>query len=318
MLMLKKISIISPCYNEEKSLPFFFIEIEKLSKLLKNKADLEFIVVDDYSKDRSVQLLKDYKKINKSLRLILNPRNYGVYKTSYIGNSYAKGELIVPMFPVDLQDPPDVLYKMIMLKLKSTKTGIFGRKINREESFVLRNTRTFFYYLLEKFNKNNVNKNTGEFGIVDRWVIEACLKRNDYYPYLRAMISNITSDLDFIDYVWKKRITGKSNFNFFDLYDHAVNAFLSSGTKFFRPLIFLGFLFSFFAVFFSFLNIYLYFFDKTLFDTKGIASLLVLISLFFGFVITFLGLLGEYVSAIHSQVRGINSVSKQKSWEFDE
>jgi glycosyltransferase involved in cell wall biosynthesis len=316
--MLKKISIISPCYNEEKSLPLFFIEIEKLTKLLKKKACLEFIVVDDYSKDRSVQLLKNYKKKNKSLRLITNPRNYGVYKASYIGNSYATGELIVPMFPVDLQDPPDVLYKMIMLKLKSIKTGIFGRKIYREESFLLNNARNFFYYVLEKFSKNIVNKNTGEFGIVDRWVIDSCLKRNDYYPYLRAMISNITSDLDFVDYVWKKRLSGKSNFNFFDLYDHAINAFLSSGTKFFRPLIFLGFLVSLFAVFFSFLNIFLYLFDQRLFETKGIASLLTLISLFSGFVITFLGLLGEYVLAIHSQIRGINSVSKQKDWEVDE
>lgn len=315
---MKKISIISPCYNEEKSLPLFFIEIEKLTKLLKNKAYLEFIVVDDNSKDSSVELLKTFKKKNKLLRLIKNPRNYGVYKTTYIGHSYATGELIVPMFPVDLQDPPDVLYKMIMLKIKSTKTGIFGRKIYREENFLLRNTRIFFYYVLEKFNKNTVYKNTGEFGIVDRWVIDSCLKRNDYYPYLRAMISNITSDLDFVDYVWKKRLSGKSNFNFINLYDHAMNAFLSSGTKFFRPLFFLGFVISLFAVFFSFINIYLYFFGKGLFETKGIASLLVLTSLFSGFVITFLGLLGEYILAIHSQVRGIDSVRKQKDWEVDE
>ena len=73
-----------------------------------------------------------------------------------------------------------------------------------------------------------------------------------------------------------------------------------------------------FAVFFLFINIYLYFFDRGLFETKGIASLLVLISLFSGFIITFLGLLGEYILAIHSQVRGIDSVSKQKSWEVDE
>ena len=315
---MKKISIISPCYNEEKNLPFYFVEIEKLTKLLKNKAYLEFIVVDDNSKDNSVKLLKIYKKKNKFLRLIKNPRNYGVYKATYIGLSYATGELIVPMFPVDLQDPTDVLYKIIILKLKSRKTGIFGRKIHREENFLLRNTRIFFYYILKKINKNTVYKNTGEFGIVDRWVIDSCLKRNDYYPYIRGMISNVTSDIDFVDYAWKKRLRGKSNFNFMDLYDHAMNAFLSSGTKFFRPLVFLGFLVSLFAVFFLFINIYLYFFDRGLFETKGIASLLVLISLFSGFIITFLGLLGEYILAIHSQVRGIDSVSKQKSWEVDE
>ena len=292
---MKKISIISPCYNEEKSLPYFFIEIEKLTKLLKNKVNLEFIVVDDNSEDNSVQLLKAYKKKNKSLRLIKNPRNYGVYKATYIGFYYATGELIVPMFPVDLQDPPEILYKMIISKIKSNKTGIFGRKILREENFIMKNARIFFYYLIHKFNKGSVNKNVGEFGIIDRWVIDSCLKRNDYYPYLRGMITNITSDLDFLDYTWKARIAGKSKLNLMNLYDHAINAFLSSGTKFFRPLVVIGFFVSLISLFFSFANVYLYFTEKKLFGVSGIPSLLVLTSLFFGFIIFFLGLLGEYI-----------------------
>lgn len=301
-----KLSIISPCYNEELNLPYFFEAIKKLKHSLSGKVDFEVIIVDDKSNDNSRILIKRFTDENDWAIPIFNSRNYGVYRASYKGLHVASGDIIAPMFPVDLQDPPEVLYQLILKKIDAKVTGVFGRKIKREENLLLENTRKVFYYLLDRLSNKQTNKNVGEFGVVDRWVIDECINRNDYYPYLRGMISNITSDLLFIDYTWEKRKAGKSNHNLINLYDQAMNAFISSGTHFFRPLVIFGFIISLASIGFSMLNIFLYLYDKKLFEINGVASLIVITSFFFGFLIVFMGFLGEYIIAIHSQVRGLD------------
>ena len=81
----------------------------------------------------------------------------------------------------------------------------------------------------------------GEFGVVDFWVIKEILRKKDHYPFIRSMISSITSDIYLFEYVWQARVAGKSNFSFFDLYDHAMNAFVSNGLSLFRPMVLFGF-----------------------------------------------------------------------------
>jgi hypothetical protein len=213
------------------------------------------------------------------------------------------------MFPVDLQDPTSILIKMIRIKLTNNVTGVFGRKINREESFLIKNCRNCFYYALSKISTNKINKNVGEFGIVDKWVIDACLSRNDYYPFIRGIISNITSDLIFLDYIWVKRKYGKSKHNYLNLYDHGINAFISSGSHFFRPLVFIGFFVSFLSFVFGITNVILFLYNNSMFPLRGIATLIVTSSFFFGLIFIFLGFIGEYIMSINAQVRGFDNTS---------
>ena len=238
--------------------------------------------------------------------MIENKRNYGVYRSSYIGLKYAKGQWIVPMLPVDMQDPIETLEEMIVLKSKSTKTGVFGKKTDRQEGFFTKNLRLAYYRILNFTSPRKTNQNVGEFGVIDRWVVDECLIRNDYYPYLRGMISNITDDIQFHEYVWESRLFGISKHNYIKLYDHAINGFISSGAHFFRPLTLGGFLISFFSILFALLNIGLYIFNRSLFEIDGIATIIVFGSFSFGFLFIFLGLLGEYILAIHAQVRGLD------------
>ena len=306
-----KISIVSPCFNESENLSNYFNSIKEISLAFPEHI-FEIVIVDDFSTDSSREMILHESEKNPNIVPVLSPRNYGVYKTTYAGLRFATGDLIVPMFPVDLQDPPEVLIQMIAIKLSSSFTGVFGRKIGREESFPLKQIRTLFYSILSLISSNNINKNVGEFGIVDRWVIDACLLRNDYYPFIRGIISNITSDILFFEYTWQKRSHGKSNHNYVTLYDHGLNAFISSGAHFFRPLVFFGFAVSFASILFGMLNIFLYFFDSALFQLRGIASIIVLLSIFFGLIFIFLGFIGEYIMAIHAQVRGIDDTSHLK------
>ncbi len=305
---MKTISIVCPCYNEEESLPFFFKAIDNIENHFFQNGEVKFqwIVVDDFSEDASKDLLESYCKERSNFIHVRNARNYGVYRSSYIGMQYSVGDYVVPMFPVDLQDPPSTLIELINIMLNSNYDGVFGRKIKREESFFMAKSRELFYFILSKIASSSVNRNVGEFGIVNRWVVDECLRRNDYYPYIRGMIGNITSNIKFHDYTWVQRQAGFSKHNFVKLYDQGMNAFVSSGAQFFRPITIMGFLLSAMSICFAILNIALYIFDRELFATQGIASIIVIISLGFGFLFFILGLLGEYLIALHSQVRGFD------------
>jgi glycosyltransferase involved in cell wall biosynthesis len=310
---MQTITIVSPCYNESDNIPIFLDQIKRLRNRLSDRVEVDLVVVDDFSKDGSRQMLEKLELANSWLTVIYNPRNYGVYRASYNGLKIAEGDLIVPMLPVDMQDPIDVLESMIRVKLADDRvTAVFGRKVDREESFLTKNLRKIFYKILGLIGTNVVHQNVGEFGVVDRWVIDECIRRDDYYPYLRGMIANITQEIVFFDYVWKFRIHGKSKHNFSKLFDQGMNGIISSGGQFFRPLTILGFLISICSVMFGFVNVALYILNRALFEVQGIATIIVLLSLLFGFLFVFLGFLGEYVMAIHSQVRGIDRYMLQK------
>jgi len=318
--IMKTLTIVSPCFNEEKNIPIFIDQVLDLKKKLLEKIEIDLIIVDDYSSDNSISIIKDFINRYSWIKILKCPRNLGVFRATYAGLKIAKGELIVPMLPVDLQDPINALYEMIILKEEKKATGVFGRKIIREENFFLSSLRNFFYTILNIFSIRKINHNVGEFGVIDRWVVDECIKRNDYYPFIRGMISNITEDILLYDYTWKSRIHGTSNFNLFSLYDSALNGFISSGAHFFRPLTFIGFFISIFSIIFAIANIVIYILNKSLFSVPGIATIIIILCFFFGFLFIFLGFLGEYLMAIHAQVRGldkfhVNDFSKKENKE---
>ena len=251
---MRTISIVCPCFNEQEALPKFLQTIENLqTDFAELGLNLEVIVVDDDSRDGSRELLRKAFLEADYLRVLLNPINMGVYRSTYRGLRLCTGDLVVPMFPIDLQDSPDVLIAMVKHKITSNKTAVMGQKKQRKEPFVLRSLRNIFYYLLQTCSRRPINRNMGEFGVVDFWVIREILRKKDHYPFIRSMISSITSDIYLFEYVWQERSAGKSNFSFFDLYDHAMNAFVSNGLSLFRPMVlfgfFLGFLGFIFAIF---------------------------------------------------------------------
>lgn len=303
---MKSLTIVSPCFNEEKNIPIFIDQITELKNKLLGKIELDLIIVDDYSSDNSLKIIKNLIRKNTWIQVLKCPRNLGVWRATYAGLKISKGEMIVPMLPVDLQDPIDVLYEMIILKDEKKVTGVFGEITKRKENIFLSYMRKSFYKLLNLLSTRKVNQNVREFGVIDRWVIEECIKRNDYYPFLRGMMFNITDDILLYEYTWESRIHGSSSYNFLSLYDNAINGFISSGAQFFRPLTFIGFFLAFFSIIFGIANIIIYLINKSLFTSPGVATIIVILCFFFGFLFTFLGFLGEYLIAIHAQVRGLD------------
>ena len=130
---MTKISIVSPCYNESQNLKEYFIKIENLIEKYKNKYIFE-LIFDDYSKDETKKALLFYKNKYSWLRIIECPRNFGVYKATYIGLKETTGDWIVPIYPVC----KSIEELEIMINIKNIKnvTGVFGKKIDREGIYI--------------------------------------------------------------------------------------------------------------------------------------------------------------------------------------
>jgi glycosyltransferase involved in cell wall biosynthesis len=299
------LSVVSPCFNEEDNLERFLRAAEDLREWCQqHELRLELIIVDDGSTDASRRMIASYCATASWLKAVFNSRNLGVYRTSYHGLRYCTGQWVVPMFPVDLQDPLDVLIELLEAKRSSTAAAVLGKKIAREESAVMAALRRVFYRIVAGFSSNRIERNVGEFGVLDRWITDECLRRDDYYPFLRGMIANITDDVQTVDYVWRRRTGGRSKHDLLALYEHAINGLVSTGRSFIRPIVVLGFLIGATSFIFALANVAIWLFVPSAFALSGLPTLIVGLFFLMGIVLLVLGLLGEYVYAIHAQVRG--------------
>lgn len=299
------LSVVSPCYNEEANLDMFFNAVQDLREwCVQRDIDLEVIIVDDGSTDASRRMIETHCAKAGWVKAVFNARNLGVYRTSYHGLRYCTGQWIVPMFPVDLQDPPDVLKELLEAKMRTNAAAVMGKKVGREESPLMAMLRKFFYLIVSTLSSNKLEKNAGEFGVLDRWIADECLRRDDYYPFLRGMIANTTDDIVNVDYVWKRRTAGVSKHNLVMLYDHAINGLVSTGRSFIRPIVVLGFIVGISSFLFALTNLALWIFIPGSFALSGLPTLIVGLFFLMGVVLVVLGLLGEYIYAVHAQVRG--------------
>ncbi len=304
---MRTVSIVSPCYNEEANLESYIEAILDLRAWFAEKGyELEIVIVDDGSSDDSRQMIESLCSQHAWVKAVFNARNQGVYRTSYHGLRYCTGDWIVPMFPVDLQDPPEVLKQLLEAKARTNASAVMGKKVGREESPIMAGLRKLFYVVITALSSNPLERNAGEFGILDRWIIEECLRRDDYYPFLRGMIANITSDIVNVDYVWKRREAGVSKHNLILLYDHAINGLVSTGRSFIRPIVVLGLLLGLASFLFALTNVVLWLVRPDAFAVSGLPTLIVGLFFLLGVVLVVLGLLGEYIYAVHAQVRGLD------------
>jgi len=300
--MKKLISIYTPCFNEEKNIHYCYQEIKKIFRNNLKNYKYEHIFGDNGSEDNTLNILKDIARKDKNIKIVAFSRNFGAFNSIYHGTTICSGDAILPMLAVDLQDPPEVIIKMI----KKWETGydiVYGRKIKRDENFILRKFRNFYYKLVRKTSYIHIHENVGEFCIISKKVQDELKKYNDYYPYLRGMIANCGFKYTFIDYKWGKRKFGKSTASFIILLNDAINGLISFSTFPIRLCVILGFIVSSFSLLYALISLILSIVFYQEFAQPGINLIITAIFFFFGFVLFFVGIIGEYVGAIHQQVR---------------
>ena len=309
--MKKLISIITPTFNEEGN-------IEKLCKkiseeLLKTDCDYEHIVIDNNSKDKTVEILKKIAANNKNLKIIINTRNFGHIKSPIHGMLQCKGDAAILM-SADFQDPPEMISDYID-EWKKGFDVVLGQKESSKDNLFVHNLKKIFYKFIKSISEVPLMLDTTGAGLFDRKIIEQVRSIDDPYPYFRGLISEITSNIKLIKFNQPKRLSGETKNNFYTLYDIGILGIIKHSKIPLRIMTFLGFFTSIISILISlvFLLRKIFFWDS--FDL-GIAPLIVGLFGIASIQIFLLGFIGEYVMNILTQTRKLPLVIEKERINF--
>lgn len=312
---MKKLSIITPCFNEESNVEICALELRKVMVEFLPQYDYEHIFADNSSTDFTLINLRELAKNDKRIKVISNSRNVGPFRNMWNAMKSSTGDAVIPLLPADLQDPPNI----IPLFVKNWEEGFlvtYGIRSNRQESLFFRILRGTYYRLIRKFASESIPINSGEFLLADRKVIDSILAVDDQYPYIRGLIAQTSVPSASVKYTWNKREQGKSKNSFLSLIDQAINGFVSTSRVPARLALLGGFILSLLGVGYAIVTALLVLFTP-ISVTAGIPTIIVGIFLLGGVQLLFLGLIGEYILSIHGQVRRMPPMFETERINFE-
>ncbi len=300
---MARISIISPCYNEELNIEACHATVAELFAAGGPLAhhEREHIFSDNASEDGTVAILRRIAATDPHVKVILNARNFGPFRSNANALRYATGDAILVFLPVDLQDPPDLIPEMV----RHWENGIevvAGARANREETLLLRACRHIFYRIVNTMSDFDIPENVGEFQLIDRKVWETVVSHKDQYPYIRGIIAFAGFKRLILPYTWRARKRGISKNNVFRLIDQALNGIFSFTNVPLRLCSLFGFGIAFLAILYALVTVLIALFAPNL-APRGTMTIIAALFFFSGAQLIFIGMLGEYVTAIHAQVR---------------
>ena len=315
MIERKLISITGGCYNEVGNLEELYHRCIKVVEQFP-QYDFEFIFSDNCSSDGTRELIRKLAAEDCRVKAIFNSNNFGHIRSPHYGMLQAKGDAVINLC-TDLQDPPELIADMLLEWEKGSKVVIAVRK-KSQNNVVMEAVRQGYYSLLEKVSgeKQVIRGFTG-FGLYDRQFMDALKKYHDPYPYFRGLVSEIGFKRTEVPFVQEKRKHGKTKNNFFTLYDMAMTGFVNHTKLPLRLAVFSGF----FIAFLSMLAALGYLIYKCCnWNSFQVGMAPLVIGLFFlsAIQLIFIGILGEYIGAIYTQVKNKPLVIEEERINFDE
>lgn len=310
------ISVVTPCFNEHDNVRECYEAIKATFERDLPGYDYEHIFCDNASTDDTVAILRELAARDRRVRVILNARNFGLFRSMFNGLMQTRGDAVVALFPADLQDPPELIPEFLV-KWREGYQVVYGIKRTREEGLAMRTARKVFYRLVDRFSDVSIPVDVSEFQLIDRVIVDALRRFDDYYPYLRGMIANCGFRATGIPYTWRARKRGLTKHRMTQLVDQAINGLISFSKVPMRLCMFLGFAISILSISWAVISLFLnlFVFRHTL--QAGMQELIVAVFFFSGLQLMFFGILGEYIVAIHFQVRRRPLVIEKERINFD-
>ena len=311
--MKKLISVVMPCYNEAENVEQAYREVRRIFENL-SQYDYEHIFIDNASTDQTVDILKRLAAEDRRLKIIVNTRNFGHIRSPYHGILQAGGAAVICLAS-DLQEPPSLIPEFLKRWEQGFKM-VRGVKSQSEESALMFAIRKMYYNFVNRVSDIKLLKNSTGFGLYDRCVIEELRKIDDPYPYFRGLVSDIGFPSHEIEYTQPTRKRGISKNNFYTLYDIAMLGITNHSKVPLRLATMLGFA----MAIASFLIAMGYLVAKLIFwDQFSLGTAPLIIGLFFlGSVqLFFIGIIGEYIGAIYTQVQKRPLVVEKERVNFD-
>lgn len=312
---MKKISVVIPCYCEEKSVSIMYKRLKVIFDDDLSKYDYEIIFVDDHSPDDTWVEIKKICDIDKKVKGILNAKNFGFTRNVFFTLKQGTGDATFMLFG-DLQDPPELL-PIFLKKWEEGYKVIIGQKNKSEESKFWYFLRSVYYNLIDKLAIDKQIQHFNGYGLYDKSFIDVIKKIEDSTPYLKGIISEFSMNQYILNYEQKESNRGKSGFNFFKLYDVAMIGITSYTKILMRMATFAGAILGVLSLLFA-----LFIFINKLLNWNeypvGTASIIVGIFFIGAIQLFFIGILGEYILTINSRVLKRPLVVVEKRLNYDE
>ena len=310
---LKRISVVTGCFNEEENVNELYEQVKAVFVNLP-QYEYEHIFIDNASKDRTVVILKEIAHKDHRVKIIVNTRNFGHIRSPYHALMQATGDAVISIV-ADLQDPPTMIKEFIN-KWEEGYKIVIGVKTQSEESPLFFAIRRAYYTLVGRLSEVELIKNFTGFGLYDQKVIEILRSIEDPYPYFRGLICDIGFQRAVIEYVQPSRKRGFTKNNFYDLYDLAMLGITNHSKVPLRLATMTGFI----VAIISLVVALGYFGYKLVFWENfqvGMAPLVIGLFFFSSVQLIFIGIIGEYIGAIHTQVLKRPLVIEKERINFD-
>ncbi len=308
---MKKISVVTPTYNEEENIELLYEKIKK--EFINLDYEYEHIVIDNNSTDNTIPILRKICENDKNVKVIINNKNYGHISSPFYGILQSTGDATI-LIASDFQDPIELIPKLIN-KWENKQKIVLLQKKTSEENLLMKNIRKIYYRLLTKTSDNKLTIDTTGSGIFDKSVIKTFKTLKEPLPYLRGLVSEIEDDIALIQFDQPKRKHGKTKNSLFTLIDMAMLGFVKHSKMPLRLMIILGFIVSVLSFFVSIIFLFykLFFWDS--FDL-GMAPIVIGFFFISSVQIMLLGLVGEYISVTLSHTRSLPLVIEKERINF--
>lgn len=317
---MKKITIIVPSYNEEEALPYLY---ERLNAMMNNLNQYEFEVlfINDGSKDKTLELIKEMRNKDNRISYVNFSRNFGKETAMIAGLDYATGDAVI-FIDADLQDPPELIPELIKY-WEEGYDDVYARRSSRKgETFLKKFTSKMYYKVLQSLTRVEIQKDTGDFRLLDRRCVNALKKMRETQRCSKSMFSWIGYKKKEVMYDRDPRVAGTTKWNYKKLVDLAIDGITAFTTSPLRISTFLSI-----PTFLAFIIYLIYIIVKCINNSAGIQGyqIIILLNLFsFGVIILLIGIIGEYLGRIFNETKNrplyfvdeYNGEKEQNLWDY--
>ena len=296
---MKKISVIVPAYNEEESLPLL---IERMNKIMEQMKEYEFelLFVNDGSKDKTIQIIKEMREKDNRISYVDFSRNFGKEIAMIAGLDYATGDCVI-FIDADLQDPPELIPELVKYWEQGYDDVYAKRRSRKGESWLKKFTSKMYYKVLQHLTQVEIQKDTGDFRLLDRRCVNALKKLRESQRNTKSMFSWIGYNKKEVLYDRDARIAGKTKWNYIKLVDLAIDGITSFTTSPLRLSTFIAI-----PTFMLLFGYFAYVIAKCFVVHKAIQAfqaIILLILFFSGVQILLFGIIGEYLGRIFNETK---------------
>ena len=309
--MIKKISIVTPTFNEENNIEALCLEVSEEMKKL--QYDYEHIIIDNSSEDNTVKILRNLIEKDKKIKVIVNEKNYGHIRSPVHAIFQASGDAVILMMS-DFQDPVSLI-KDYIREWENGSEVVMAQKNTSDENFLKHFFKEQLYKFINKLSEHKQLINTTGSGLYSKRIVQELKNFKDPYPYFRGLVTEVTDKIKLIKFHQPKRKSGVSKNNFYTLYDIGILAIIKHSKFPLRIITLIGFVLSIVSM----LVALIFFFRKILnwssFDL-GIAPIIIGLFTLGSVQILILGLIGEYVMYILTHTRKLPLVIEKERINF--